>query len=77
ARELGHLSEAFLEGKPSPLETLAVQYLEYSVWQRQWMESGERQRQLDYWTAQLGNQHPLQEQPADRPRPSVQSQQGE
>ncbi|UNB65885.1 non-ribosomal peptide synthetase [Pseudomonas syringae pv. helianthi] len=77
ARELGQLYEAFLEGKPSPLEPLAVQYLDYSVWQRQWMEAGERQRQLDYWTAQLGNEHPLLELPADRPRPSVQSHQGE
>ncbi|WP_163021176.1 condensation domain-containing protein, partial [Pseudomonas viridiflava] len=50
ARELGLLYEAFLEGKASPLEPLAVQYLDYSVWQRRWMEAGERQRQLDYWT---------------------------
>ncbi|WP_163830561.1 condensation domain-containing protein, partial [Pseudomonas viridiflava] len=77
ARELGLLYEAFLEGKPSPLEPLAVQYLDYSVWQRQWMEAGERQRQLDYWTAQLGSEHPLLELPGDRPRPPVQSYQGE
>ena len=50
---------------------------DYSVWQRQWLESGERQRQLDYWTAQLGNEHPLLELPGDRPRPPVQSHQGE
>ncbi|ORC59228.1 non-ribosomal peptide synthetase [Pseudomonas floridensis] len=77
ARELGLLYEAFIDGKPSPLEPLAVQYLDYSVWQRQWMEAGERQRQLDYWTAQLGNEHPLLELPGDRPRPPVQSHQGE
>ncbi|MFJ4143749.1 non-ribosomal peptide synthetase [Pseudomonas sp. NPDC089734] len=77
ARELGLLYEAFLEGRPSPLEPLAVQYLDYSVWQRQWMEAGERQRQLDYWTAQLGNEHPLLELPSDRPRPPVQSHKGE
>ncbi|RRV07264.1 amino acid adenylation domain-containing protein [Pseudomonas sp. v388] len=77
ARELGVLYEAFIEGRPSPLQPLAVQYLDYSVWQRQWMEAGERQRQLDYWTAQLGNEHPLLELPADRPRPPVQSHQGE
>jgi amino acid adenylation domain-containing protein/non-ribosomal peptide synthase protein (TIGR01720 family) len=76
ARELGVLYEAFLEGRPSPLQPLTVQYLDYSVWQRQWMEAGERQRQLDYWTAQLGNEHPLLELPADRPRPPVQSHKG-
>lgn len=76
ARELGQLYEAFVQGRPSPLEPLAVQYLDYSVWQRHWMEAGERQRQLDYWTAQLGSEHPLLELPADRPRPAVQSHKG-
>ncbi|MFI8376818.1 non-ribosomal peptide synthetase [Pseudomonas helleri] len=77
ARELAELYEAFLDDRQSPLAPLAVQYLDYSVWQRQWLESGERQRQLDYWTVKLGNEHPLLELPADRPRPSVQSYKGE
>jgi amino acid adenylation domain-containing protein/non-ribosomal peptide synthase protein (TIGR01720 family) len=77
ARELSALYEAFVEERESPLAPLPVQYLDYSVWQRQWLQSGERQRQLDYWTAQLGREHPLLELPADRPRPPVQSHQGE
>ncbi|WP_262020151.1 non-ribosomal peptide synthetase [Pseudomonas sp. Pse35] len=77
ARELSALYEAFIDERDSPLPALPVQYLDYSVWQRQWMEAGERQRQLDYWTAQLGNEHPLLELPSDRPRPPVQSHRGE
>ncbi|MFM9488754.1 non-ribosomal peptide synthetase [Pseudomonas monachiensis] len=77
ARELSALYEAFVDDRESPLAPLPVQYLDYSVWQRQWLESGERQRQLDYWSAQLGREHPLLELPTDRPRPSVQSHQGE
>ncbi|WP_353230570.1 non-ribosomal peptide synthetase [Pseudomonas qingdaonensis] len=77
ARELGELYEAFLDDRDSPLEPLPVQYLDYSVWQRQWLEAGERQRQLDYWRAQLGDEHPVLELPADRPRPAVQSHRGE
>ena len=77
ARELGQLYEAFLDDRLSPLAPLAVQYLDYSVWQRQWLASGERQRQLDYWIAKLGHEHPLLELPSDRPRPPVQSHQGE
>ncbi|WP_395611254.1 non-ribosomal peptide synthetase [Pseudomonas sp. B22129] len=77
ARELSALYEAFIDERDSPLAPLPVQYLDYSVWQRQWLEAGERQRQLDYWTAQLGNEHPLLELPGDRPRPPVQSHQGE
>ena len=76
ARELSALYEAFVDDRESPLEPLPVQYLDYSVWQRQWLESGERQRQLDYWTAKLGNEHPLLELPGDRPRPPVQSHRG-
>ena len=77
ARELSALYEAFIDDRDSPLAPLPVQYLDYSVWQRQWLEAGERQRQLDYWTAQLGHEHPLLELPGDRPRPPVQSHQGE
>jgi amino acid adenylation domain-containing protein/non-ribosomal peptide synthase protein (TIGR01720 family) len=77
ARELSALYEAYVDERESPLAPLPVQYLDYSVWQRQWLESGERQRQLDYWTTQLGREHPLLELPADRPRPPVQSHQGE
>lgn len=77
ARELSALYEALVDGRESPLVPLPVQYLDYSGWQRQWLESGERQRQLDYWTAQLGREHPLLELPADRARPPVQSHRGE
>ncbi|MDG9929548.1 non-ribosomal peptide synthase/polyketide synthase, partial [Pseudomonas sp. GD04042] len=77
ARELGLLYEAFLDERESPLQPLPVQYLDYSQWQRRWLENGERQRQLDYWRAQLGDEHPLLELPADRPRPPVQSHRGE
>ncbi|QOQ76195.1 non-ribosomal peptide synthetase [Pseudomonas poae] len=77
ARELSALYEAFIDERDSPLAPLPVQYLDYSVWQRQWLEAGERQRQLDYWIAQLGYEHPLLELPGDRPRPPVQSHQGE
>ncbi|TDF77388.1 non-ribosomal peptide synthetase [Pseudomonas sp. H9] len=77
ARELGELYEAFVDERDSPLQPLPVQYLDYSVWQRQWLEGGEGQRQLAYWQAKLGDEHPVLELPADRPRPAVQSHRGE
>ena len=76
ARELGELYEAFVDDRESPLAPLPVQYLDYSVWQRQWLEGGEGQRQLAYWQARLGDEQPLLELPSDRPRPPVQSHQG-
>ena len=77
ARELAALYESELEGRPSPLAALPVQYLDYSVWQREWLEAGELQRQLAYWTEQLGGEQPLLELPFDRPRPPVQSHRGD
>ena len=77
ARELGELYEAFVDERESPLPPLPVQYLDYSVWQRQWLDDGEGARQLDYWKAKLGDEHPVLELPADRPRPAVQSHRGE
>ncbi|WP_313301522.1 non-ribosomal peptide synthetase [Pseudomonas sp.] len=77
ARELGELYEAFVDDRESPLLPLPVQYLDYSVWQRQWLEGGEGARQLAYWQARLGDEHPVLALPADRPRPAVQSHQGE
>ena len=76
ARELGAIYEAFIENKAPSLMPLPVQYLDYSVWQRQWLESGEGQRQLDYWQNKLGNEHPVLALPSDRPRPAIQSYEG-
>ncbi|WP_060479570.1 non-ribosomal peptide synthetase, partial [Pseudomonas monteilii] len=76
ARELGELYEAFVDDRDSPLAPLPVQYLDYSVWQRQWLESGEGARQLAYWKNRLGDEHPVLALPTDRPRPAVQSHRG-
>ena len=51
------------------LAALPVQYSDYALWQRRWLEAGEQQRQLDYWLAQLGDEHPVLELPTDSPRP--------
>src|SRR5262249_7537515 len=36
-RELSVLYEAFCQGKPAPLPDLPVQYVDYAVWQREWL----------------------------------------
>ena len=75
--ELVALYAAHSEGTIAPLPALPVQYADYAVWQRQWMDAGERERQLSYWTAQLGDgDQPLLELPTDRPRPPEQSYRG-
>lgn len=41
------------------------------------MAAGEQERQLAYWTRQLGGEQPVLELPTDRPRPTIQSHVGE
>ena len=70
-RELSALYEAFCQGKRSPLEKLPVQYADYAVWQKEWLQGEILQQQLSYWKKQLEDISPL-ELPTDRPRPAVQ-----
>ncbi|MGU9807845.1 UNVERIFIED_CONTAM: non-ribosomal peptide synthase/polyketide synthase [Pseudomonas sp. CM11] len=74
--DLMSLYSAFIQEQPAQLPPLAVQYADYAVWQRQWMAAGERERQLAYWTGQLGSEQPLLELPTDHPRPAQQSLRG-
>ncbi|QBX40839.1 amino acid adenylation domain-containing protein [Pseudomonas fluorescens] len=75
--ELVALYAAYSQGQSVQLPVLPVQYADYAVWQKQWMDAGERERQLSYWTAQLGDgDQPLLELPTDRPRPAEQSYRG-
>ncbi|WP_448724800.1 non-ribosomal peptide synthase/polyketide synthase [Pseudomonas farris] len=74
--ELLQLYGAYRQGHELALPELSIQYADYGIWQRHWMEAGERERQLDYWQAHLGSEHPVLELPTDYPRPAVQSLRG-
>nr|WP_185878912.1 non-ribosomal peptide synthetase [Variovorax sp. MHTC-1] len=47
---------------------LPIQYADYAAWQREWLEAGEQERQLRYWKAQLGGEHPVLQMPTDHAR---------
>src|SRR6185503_15730228 len=70
-RELSTLYNAFNEGRESPLPELPLQYVDYAVWQRQWLQGEVLERQLAYWKKQLGDDLPVSALPTDRPRPPV------
>ncbi|CAI3808010.1 Linear gramicidin synthase subunit D [Pseudomonas sp. MM223] len=74
--ELVRLYAAHCTGADGQLPALPVQYADYAIWQRSWMEAGEQARQLAYWTEQLGGEDPVLELPMDRPRPTVSSLKG-
>jgi amino acid adenylation domain-containing protein len=71
-KEISTLYSAFVKGEPSPLSELPIQYADFAVWQRQWLQGEELQEQLDYWQKQLAGAPVLLELPTDYPRPAVQ-----
>ncbi|GFZ57588.1 non-ribosomal peptide synthetase [Pseudomonas amygdali pv. eriobotryae] len=75
-REFVQLYQAQLSGQTAQLPALAVQYADYAIWQRAWLEAGEGERQLNYWKQQLGTEHPLLSLPLDHQRPLQPSQRG-
>ena len=72
-RELGALYRAFARGAPSPLAAPALQYADFAHWQRRWLASGHRARQLAYWQRKLDGLPPGLDLPTDRPRPAIRS----
>ncbi|MQT28787.1 AMP-binding protein, partial [Pseudomonas helleri] len=68
--------DAFERGHTPQLTDVPIQYSDYALWQRRWLEAGEQARQLTYWQAQLGDEHPVMALPADYPRPAMPSYRG-
>ncbi len=79
ARELAAIYDALADGIPagipSPLPELPVQYLDFALWQREWLAGEVLEQQLSYWRRQLASVPPL-ELPTDRPRPAVRTHNG-
>ncbi|HEY0737414.1 MAG TPA: condensation domain-containing protein, partial [Herpetosiphonaceae bacterium] len=75
-RELTVLYDAFVNDRPSPQPELPIQYPDFAIWQRQWLQGDLLQEQLAYWRRQLGGTLPVLELPTDHPRPRVLSYQG-
>ena len=74
-REFSRLYEAYVKGEESPLAELEVQYVDYAVWQRGWLEGEVLEQQMGYWREQLRGLEAL-ELPTDYARPAVMSQRG-
>ncbi|HLX57653.1 MAG TPA: condensation domain-containing protein, partial [Ktedonobacteraceae bacterium] len=72
-QELTSLYEAFMQGQPSPLPALPIQYADFALWQRQRLQGAVLQQQMQYWRQQLQGAPALLPLPTDRPRPTVQT----
>ncbi|MCU0290042.1 MAG: amino acid adenylation domain-containing protein, partial [Acidobacteria bacterium] len=81
-KELVQLYEAFSQGREAPLAELAIQYVDYTCWQREWTqvdtEGSECQKsQEEYWLEQFSGEIPVLNLPFDYPRPMMKSFEGD
>jgi amino acid adenylation domain-containing protein len=74
--EMAALYQAFTSGTPPQLPELPIQYSDFAVWQRQWLQGEVLAAQLSYWKQQLGGDLPKLELPTDFPRPPIQTHHG-
>jgi microcystin synthetase protein McyA len=74
--EVSKLYSAFRRGEEDPLPELAVQYADYAIWERQWLEGELLGQQGEYWKRALQGAPALLELPTDHPRPAQQDYRG-
>jgi len=70
--DLAKFYEAAIEGRSVDLPELAIQYVDFAVWQRG-EESRSTQTMLDYWRNKLSDLPVQLHLPTDRPHPAVQT----
>ncbi|MDE1462996.1 non-ribosomal peptide synthase/polyketide synthase [Spartinivicinus poritis] len=70
--ELNRLYNSIITDETINLPELAVQYGDYAVWQRQWLQGEVLEQQLAYWKKQLAGIPEIHSLPLDKPRPAVQ-----
>ena len=59
------------------LQELPIQYADFAIWQREWLQGEVLENQLNYWQEQLQSAPILLELPTDYPRPAVRSLRGD
>ncbi len=74
--ELMQLYSAFARGQQSPLPALTLQYADFAVWQREWLQGSRFAGIRKYWKERLSDA-PMLQLPTDHPRPAIQTFRGE
>lgn len=71
--ELRRLYETYGRGGESPLTEPDLHYADFAAWQKERINRGDLDSEMDYWRQQLGGSLPSMDMPGDRPRPPVPS----
>ncbi|WP_321907077.1 non-ribosomal peptide synthetase [Burkholderia cepacia] len=74
--ELAAFYRTYASDRPVPLAPLPIQYADYALWQRRWLDAGERERQLAFWRERLDPQRGVLTLPGAAARPARRSARG-
>src|SRR5207249_4058641 len=75
-KEIAALYGSFVSGRGAALPELPIQYADFALWQRTWLQGEILDSQLAYWRNQLAGAPALLELPLDYPRPAIQTYRG-
>ena len=75
-RELAEAYAALVKGRQASLPELPIQYGDYAVWQREWLQGAVLEELAAYWHGKLGDAPERLRLPTDRARASVQRHRG-
>jgi amino acid adenylation domain-containing protein len=74
--ELASFYHAYAKNEAVSLTPLPIQYADYALWQRRWLDAGERSRQLAFWRDRLDASRDVLILPGAAPRPAQRSARG-
>ena len=69
-------TEHFLEESLRRFHSIALQYADYAVWERDWFQGAVLEKQLSYWTEKLHGAPSILDLRGDRPRPALRGSRG-
>ncbi|QBD82923.1 hypothetical protein EPA93_45970 [Ktedonosporobacter rubrisoli] len=72
-QELSLCYNAHVKGISPQLAPLPLQYADYAVWQRAWLQEERQEKLQRYWHGQLATAPALLDLPTDHPRPPIQT----
>ncbi len=75
-QELSTYYQSYCQRAKLSLSPLKIQYADYAIWQKQWLETESFDQQLSYWKKQLQDAPAYLNLPLDKPRSQQQSYQG-
>jgi amino acid adenylation domain-containing protein/thioester reductase-like protein len=75
-KELTALYQAFSTNTSCILPELPIQYADFGVWQRNWLQGEVQQTQLNYWKQKLAGTLAVLDLPTDRARGAIQTDRG-